>query len=75
MESTFFDEDRVITLNWFKPKVRDVVVFYYKREIYIKRINKITEGKFIVEGDHKTLSSKISPIFKKQIIGKVVWSY
>jgi signal peptidase I len=42
---------------------------------YIKRITKISGQSVFVQGDNKKLSSKVGPIKKGQIIGKVVLKY
>lgn len=58
----------------FKPKIGDVVVFRSNNlSIMVKRISKISNGKFFVEGDNKNDSFNPASINKKDIIGKVLF--
>lgn len=67
--------DHVLTFNWIKLKIGDVVVFKYEKKNYIKRIVRILGDSAQVEGDNKNWSSKISPITLRQIVGKVILKY
>lgn len=74
MEPEFNEGDHVLTFNWAKVKKGDVVVFKYKKTLFVKRIVRIG-NKIIVEGDNKKLSSKVEPLDGSRIIGKVVVKY
>ncbi len=75
MEPNFYEGDHVLTLNWIKPKVNDVVVFKNEGNFYLKRITKIKRDLFYVGGDNLKRSSRFGVIKKSQIIGKVVMKY
>ena len=75
MEPAFCDGDRVITFNYGNIKTGSVVVFNYKNSIFVKRIDRVIGDKVFVLGDNKKLSTKIKPISKEQIIGRVVLRY
>ncbi len=69
--------DRVIVSSlpylFLKPKIGDVVVFRYNGEVLVKRIVRIENGKFSLEGDNKSDSLKTEPIERKDILGKVMF--
>lgn len=75
MEPAFYNGDRVITFNYGVIKAGSVVVFKYKKTVYVKRVDKIANDKVFILGDNKKLSSKIGPILKGKIIGRVVLRY
>ena len=58
-----------------KPKIRDIIVFKKDSKILIKRITKVTEQGFLVEGDNKgdsMDSAVLGIILPKHILGKVI---
>lgn len=64
--------DHVLTFNWGMIKPSDVIVFVNDGRKYLKRVDRV-EGDFIyVSGDNKAQSSKVGPVDKSQIIGKVI---
>lgn len=72
--------DEAIAVSFFfqKLKVGDVIIFKHSTPpfVLIKRIIKISNNKFWVEGDNKKESidsRKFGFISKKDIIGKVVF--
>ncbi len=75
MEPALYDGDRVVTYNFGGIKRGSVIVFKYKKTIYVKRVDKVIDDKVFVSGDNKKLSSKVEPISKEQIIGRVVLRY
>lgn len=75
MMPAFKPGDHVLTFNWGSVKVSDVVVFMNKDTDFLKRIDKIENGKIFVFGDYKKESSKFDPISQKDIIGKVIFRY
>lgn len=75
MEPGYLSGDHVLTFNWRKVVAGDVVVFKLKGVNFIKRINKIKGDWVYVFGDNKVKSSKVGPIKKDQIIGRVIWKY
>jgi len=74
MEPSLRQGDHVLTFNWVKVKKGDVIVFKYKKTFFVKRIIK-ANNKITVEGDNKSLSSKMELFNSNQIIGKVVARY
>lgn len=75
MEPAFFEGDHVVTLNWIKPKVGDVVVFQSGKIYKIKRIIKAPADLIFVAGDNKKLSSQEKPVERQNVIGKVIVKY
>ena len=75
MEPYLSHDDHVLTLNWVRPKIDDVIVFGTDEQYLIKRIAKIDNRKFKVIGDNKSKSSKLAPIDPSQIIGRVILKY
>lgn len=67
----------VLIRCWFyQPKVGDIVVIKQNKRNIIKRIQKIQGYKYFVEGDNEkesTDSRTFGPIFKQEIVGKVVY--
>jgi phage repressor protein C with HTH and peptisase S24 domain len=72
MLPTYKPGDQVLTFNWYSSKVGDVIVFKKDGMNMIKRVKKIENNKFYLEGDNQKESSKIGWIEKKYLIGKVV---
>jgi nickel-type superoxide dismutase maturation protease len=62
---------------WFeKPQIGDIVAFRADREIFVKRVTKIKNNEYFLEGDNKqdSLDSrKFGLISKEKIIGKVFY--
>lgn len=56
-----------------KPKINDVVAFRYFNKVLIKRIKKVKNFQYLVEGDNLNDSLKIGWISKNDIIGKVIY--
>lgn len=75
MEPAFLEGDHVVTANWIKPKIGDVVVFRANGQNLIKRVEKIVDEKIFVQGDNRKLSSKIGSVEAFQIVGKVILKY
>lgn len=69
--------DHILTLNWGKIKVGDVVVFSddKSRVYFIKRIYKKVYNNVYICGDNVAKSAKMKPIERAQIVGKVVFKY
>lgn len=67
----------VLVWSWFyEPRVGDIVVVSKNGKDMIKRIQKIHDRKYFVEGDNKkesTDSRSFGPVNKSEIIGKVVF--
>lgn len=79
MEPKIEHGDIVLASNIFylfkKPRINDIVSFRKKDKILLKRITRIDEGKYFLEGDNKNDSldsRKFGHISKEQILGKVV---
>lgn len=75
MEPVYRHGDHVLTFNWVQLKKGDVIVFKNEEKNFIKRIDKLDDGKVYVSGDNKLRISLISPIKQDQIIGKVILKY
>lgn len=67
--------DHVLTFNWIKPEAGDVIIFRQNRKAFIKRIAEIQGDLIFVSGDNVSVSAKLDPIKKGQIIGKVILKY
>jgi len=73
MLPTLQEGQEVLTFNWVKVKVEDIVVV---KSGIIKRIQKIIDNKIYLVGDNKdqsTDSRHFGPIDLDQVIGKVVY--
>ena len=55
------------------PKKGEIIVFKYKNKNLVKRIKKISEDDYILEGDNKSDSLKIQNIKQKDIVGKFLF--
>lgn len=75
MEPAFSEGDHVLTLNWIKPKLGDVVVFQSGKIYKIKRVIKTPANLIFVAGDNRKFSSKERPIGIRDVIGKVILKY
>lgn len=75
MEPAFMEFDRVLTFNFGALQQGSVVVLNFRGKIYLKRIVKINKEKIYVGGDNKKLSSRIGPVTKADIIGRVFLKY
>lgn len=76
MLPTLKEGQEILTFNWSKPKIGDVVVIKHENKEMIKRIEKMAKDKFFVLGDNEkesTDSRHFGPIDKSQILGKVIY--
>jgi signal peptidase I len=58
------------------PQINDIVAFRKKNKVFIKRIIRINNEKYFLEGDNKLDSIdswKLGWISKKEILGKVIY--
>jgi nickel-type superoxide dismutase maturation protease len=67
------------TFYWFKkPQIGDIVAVREAGEILVKRVTKLKEDKYFLEGDNKedSLDSrKFGFIARQKIIGKVFYQF
>lgn len=75
MEPSFREGNHVLTFNWVRPKVGDVIVFRVSNSFVVKRVRRMSGQNIFVEGDNKKMSSKLGPIKIGQIVGKVIFKY
>lgn len=75
MEPAFCDGDHVLTFNWIKLQVGDVIVFKFENILKIKRIYKILDDLILVRGDNRKSSSKEKLVDPKNLVGKVILKY
>ena len=80
MEPTIKNGEEVLISSFFywfkKPKIGDIVAFRDSGKILIKRIVKISAGKYFLVGDNKedSLDSrKLGLIERRNILGRVVY--
>jgi nickel-type superoxide dismutase maturation protease len=80
MEPAIKNGESVLVSNifyWFKnPKIGDIVTFRDSGQILIKRITKISTGKYFLAGDNQkdSLDSRsLGLIDRKNILGKVIY--
>ena len=57
------------------PEIDEIIVFRHREKIIVKKIVKIDKDKIFVEGINKLDSKKFDPIYKKNILGKVIWMH
>lgn len=67
--------EHVLTWNWGQARKGEVVVFRQGNKYFIKRIDKFVDNYVYVSGDNKRKSTKMKPVKKAQIIGKVILKY
>lgn len=64
-------------IYWFKkPKIGDIVAVRKEEKVFVKRITKIKEKEYFLEGDNKqdSLDSReFGFILRENIIGKVIY--
>ena len=75
MMPAFRPGDHVLTFNWGRIDLGDVVVFNLEGKNLIKRVDKIVDNCLYISGDNKKQSSKMEPVKKDQIVGKVILKY
>jgi SOS-response transcriptional repressor LexA len=78
MLPAYIPGDHVLTFNWVRIKVGDVIVFKIQDRhsvSFLKRVDKIIGEEIYLSGDNKKESSQVKPIKKSQIIGKVILKY
>lgn len=70
--------DRVVVSNipylFIKPGKGEVVLFQYNGKMLVKRIVRIENKRYYLEGDNKPDNLKVEPIEQKNILGKVLWN-
>ena len=70
--------DLVLVYKWAKIKEDDIVLYSSPEKDYVKRVVKIEDGAYFLEGDNKKFSTdsrKFGPVKKKDIVGKVILKY
>ena len=67
--------DHVMTFNWGSIKEKDVVVFEQGNRYLIKRVYKLVDNYVYISGDNKAESSKLKPVKKEAVVGKVILKY
>lgn len=61
---------------WFRfPKAGEIVVFKNENKNIVKKIFKIENKKYFVEGENLMDSKKFDSIQKKEILGKLLWTF
>jgi signal peptidase I len=73
-EGSFFIASS-IPYFFYSPKVGDIVLFKISKKNIFKRISKIENDKFIISGDNVKDSKKFDPIKRKEILGKLIWTF
>ena len=80
MSPTYKENDKVIVSPipqfFTKPKKGDVVIFEKFNRFYIKRINKIKDGKYFLVGENRKDSDdsrRFGSVSPNQIKGKVIF--
>lgn len=67
--------DHVLTFNWSRIKVRDVIVFRKGVRNYLKRVRRIQGDRLYVIGDNTKESTAMGSVNRLGIIGKVIGKY
>lgn len=77
MEPTLTQGDDVLVLCWlFKLEVGDLVVIKKQGRKMVKRVKKAEKDRIFAVGDNEKVSidsRSFGWLFKKDIIGKVIW--
>ncbi len=80
MQPTIIDGRIVLASNipylFSSPKVDDIVAFKLKDKVFVKRIKKIENNKYMFRGDNKkdSLDSRRFGAFgREDILAKVIW--
>ena len=58
-----------------KPKKEDIIVFEVQGETIVKKIIKIENDKYYIEGENKADSLGFLPITKNEILGKLIFKF
>ncbi len=56
-----------------KPKNGDIILFKYNSKIVVKKIYKIEERKYYIEGINKNDTKDFHPITRSSILGKLLF--
>lgn len=79
MDPTLKNGQTAISLNWFfKIYKNDLVVAEKNGKLIIKRVTKILNNKYFLQGDNKSFSTdsrKFGYLSKDDIFGKVILTY
>lgn len=76
MNPNFLPGDLVLIWRTKNAKKNDVVIFERDEDYYLKRVSKVEENKYFLEGDNKKESidsREFGWVEKKDIIGKVIY--
>ena len=61
---------------WFaEPKKGDVILFGAEGKNIVKKIVKIQNRKYFIEGENRLDSKRFAPIGKKDIVGKIIFKF
>lgn len=55
------------------PRINDIVIFNFNKKLVVKRLVKINEGKYYLDGDNKFDSLPVMSLDRKQILGKLIF--
>ena len=58
-----------------KPKKGDIILFQRDGKNIVKKINKVENDKYYVEGENITDSLDFAPITRREIIGKLIFKF
>lgn len=64
-----------IPYKFNSPGKGDIVLFEHGGKQIVKRIFKISNNKYFVEGENKKDSKKFAPIKRSEILSKVIWTF
>lgn len=67
--------DHVLTFNWGRIKVGEVVTFVHKGKFMIKKVDKVLPLHIEVSGFNSQESANVGPIKISQVVGKVILKY
>jgi phage repressor protein C with HTH and peptisase S24 domain len=81
MEPAIKNGQKILVSNipfiFSNPKKNDIIAFNFDNKIFVKRMEKIENGKYFLQGDNKNDSldsRKLGLVKRKDILGKVIWS-
>lgn len=64
-----------LPFKFSNPKAGEIIVFRNDNKLIVKKITKIENNKYFLEGENKMDSKNFDPIDKKKILGKVLWIF
>lgn len=66
--------DQVLVWRWVRPGPGDIVVARVGHNFFIKRVSRVTEGKYLLLGDNpRALEATTPTVHRSDIVGRVFY--